>query len=132
MIPDRVAAPPLTTLFIPRFPLATFNERSRLEVFNFAGVIVASAIFALVTALEAIFASVTAVLAIAPESTALSAKAVASTAFAASFALVTASSAILAVVIALSAIELLPNVPESFCSSYRPISNSSRINSVIC
>jgi hypothetical protein len=33
------------TLLIPRFPLATFNERSRLEVFNFAGVIVASLIF---------------------------------------------------------------------------------------
>ena len=33
------------TLLIPRFPLATFNERSRLEVFSFAGVILASLIF---------------------------------------------------------------------------------------
>ena len=63
MIPERVAA--VIVLLIPRLPLATFNERSRLEVFNFAGVIVLSAIFALVTALEASFASVTAVLAIA-------------------------------------------------------------------
>ena len=45
VIPDRVEAPPLTALFIPRFPEATFNERSRLELFNLAGVILASLIF---------------------------------------------------------------------------------------
>ena len=43
VIPERV--PAVITLLIPRFPDATFNERSRLEVFNFAGVIVASLIF---------------------------------------------------------------------------------------
>ena len=42
-MPERVAA--VIVLLIPRFPLATFNERSRLEVFNFAGVILASLIF---------------------------------------------------------------------------------------
>ena len=116
VIPERVAAPPETALLIPRLPLATFNERSRLEVFNFAGVIVPSAILVTVTAFAAIFASITALLANAPESTALSAKAVASTAFAASLALVTASSAIFAVVTALSAIALEANVPESFAA----------------
>ena len=43
MIPERVAA--VIVLLIPRFPDATFNERSRLEVFNLAAVIVASLIF---------------------------------------------------------------------------------------
>ena len=52
MIPERVAA--VIVLLIPRFPLATFNDRSRLEVFNFAGVIVPSAILVTVTAFAAI------------------------------------------------------------------------------
>jgi len=69
VIPERVAA--VTVLLIPRFPLATLIERSRFDVFNFAGVIVPSAIFVVVTAFAAIFAAVTALLAIAPASTAL-------------------------------------------------------------
>ena len=42
VIPERVAA--VIALFIPRFPLATLIERSRFDVFNFAGVIDASLI----------------------------------------------------------------------------------------
>ena len=82
VIPDRVAA--VIVLLIPRFPLAILIDLSRLEEFNFAGVISPSFIFAFVTASVAIFASITALLAIAPASTALLAKAFASTAFAAS------------------------------------------------
>jgi hypothetical protein len=62
----------VTALLIPKFPLATFNERSRFEVFNFAAVIVASVIFVPAIPL-AIFASVTAEAAMAAVSTALSA-----------------------------------------------------------
>ena len=43
MIPERV--PAVITLLIPRFPLAILSDLSRLEEFNFAGVIVASLIF---------------------------------------------------------------------------------------
>ena len=39
-IPERVAA--VTVLFIPRFPLATFNDLSIFDVFNFAAVTVPS------------------------------------------------------------------------------------------
>ena len=82
VIPDRVAAPPVTALLIPRFPLATFNERLRLEVFNLAGVIVPSLIFVPLIPL-ATFASVTAEAAIAAVSTALSANSLEVTASAA-------------------------------------------------
>ena len=70
VIPERVEAPPVTALLIPRLPLATFNDLSIFAVANFAAVIVPSVIFAQPIPL-AIFASVTAKLAMAPLSTAL-------------------------------------------------------------
>ena len=103
MIPLRTDAPPVTALLIPKFPLATFNERSRFDVFNLAAVIVASVIFVPEMPV-AIFASVTAKFAIAPVSTALSASSVAVTASAAISASVIVSAAIFAAVIALFAI----------------------------
>ena len=82
VIPLRAEAPPVTALLIPKFPLATFKERSRFEVFSLAAVIVPSVIF--VPAIPvAIFASVTAELAMAAVSTARSASSLAPTALAA-------------------------------------------------
>jgi hypothetical protein len=71
VIPFRADAPPVTALLIPKFPLATFNERSRFDVFNLAAVIVASVIFVPEIPV-ATFASVTADVAMAAVSTELS------------------------------------------------------------
>ena len=56
-MPFLADAPPVTALFIPKLPDATFNDLSILDVFNLAAVIVASVIF--VPAIpDATFASV--------------------------------------------------------------------------
>ena len=101
VIPFLAEAPPVTALFIPKLPDATFNDLSILDVFNLAAVIVPSVTF--VPETPEILPSVTAELAIAAVSTALSANSLEPTALAAICVAVIVSSAILAAVTALLA-----------------------------
>ena len=113
-IPFLADAPPVTALFIPKLPDATFNDLSRLDVFNLAAVTDPSVSF--VPETPEILPSVTAELAIAAVSTALSANSLEPIALAAICVAVIVSSSILAAVTALACIAALatwfvPNVP---------------------